>query len=124
MSCTHSHAAGGTPHTHGCWCLPAGPLTPDDHDDGSPEPHRHFVLFGVEFPGDAVPDAAPAGPGVGHVGPAGGPDCDRPHPHPTDCLAGPSPAVLTAAAAASPPPVPSAPPSAFARRAVTGVLRS
>jgi len=130
VSLSHAHAAGGVPHQHGYgWNRPTSLTTPADHSEGPLEPHRHLILFGVEFPGDSCPNCAVVDSGATHAESAIGSDCESPEYQTVHMLLDCIPATVFAGSATAPrfsprPPVSSAPLSAFAQRDLAGVLRS
>jgi len=129
VSLSHSHAAGGIPHLHGYGLNRSTSFTtPAGRSEGPPEPHRHFVLFGIEFPGDSCTDPPVVDSGVTQVDSAIGSDCDLPEYQAADIVLDCVPAVVFVGSVTPPrfssaPPLSSAPLSAFARRDLAGVLR-
>jgi len=130
VSICHAHAAGSIPHVHGYgWNQSTCLSSPAGHSEGPLEPHRHFVLLGIEFPGDECPDCAVASSGTPHASSAVSSGGDLPECQTADIFLGHTPAMVfvglvTPSRTSSTPPVPAAPLSAFARRDVSGVLRS
>jgi len=62
VSITHCHAGGDERHTHNS-PRSAAPIPGSRSPEIPTEPHRHLVLFGVQFPSESAPDSGPLGPG-------------------------------------------------------------
>ena len=73
---THAHANGSTCHGLG-WGLPAS-FSPSNPLADPLIAHRHLILLGFELPGEAVPNARVASPGITPCGGEVGPDFDLP----------------------------------------------
>lgn len=132
VSISHTHAAGSAPHCHGFgWTVSfdARPAQCPGHSDSPTDAHRHLILFGIEFPGESVQDAATSS--VGDVQKdmsleAEGDPAESVLCHADiDVVAGHVPFDARALPSLYPPiPLSADLLSAVARRAVAGVLRS
>lgn len=126
----HAHADSAAPHVHGWgWC-PAGCPTARPPEGAEPGPvHRHLVFCGLECPNDPPADGETPAPADG-VSVIDHP-CERPEPADLFDLKTALSAPLPLHPASDPPLAGSDRPasahlplSAFARRLVSGVLRS
>lgn len=83
VNITHCHAGGGERHTHNC-----GNRIALSSTFGSPrtplEPHRHLLLFGIEFPSESAPDSGPLEPGTCLTAQAIRCDCNSVQPNDFD----------------------------------------
>ena len=61
ISIRHTHTDGGSHHSHGFgWYSLNHPLTTGSSKLEPPEPHRHWLLLGLEIPGVSSPDLTDA----------------------------------------------------------------
>lgn len=131
VSVTHAHAAGSPRHVHGRGLsLISCPVEPLSGSNESGERHRHLFLLGFEFPNESTPDAVPTDSCV--TEPVIGQTCDSPIPEVFDpfVLDFPAPGFylivspVCSAQAVQPRLDPPVTLSVFARRLLSGVLRS
>jgi len=60
VSVSHAHADGTHQHVHGCgWNVSSTDIVPISGSNGSGEIHTHWILLGVEFPNQSTPDSVP-----------------------------------------------------------------
>lgn len=65
VSVTHAHSAASHQHVHGRgWNLSDYPVVPTSNSGSPADSHRHLLLLGVEFPNDTVPDTTDDGAAV------------------------------------------------------------
>jgi hypothetical protein len=130
VSLTHAHAAGASHHVHRQgWNLSNCPCVPCDGCEVPSETHRHLVLFGLEFPSESASESSACGISITEL--VVSQTCDT---NSVDDSFGlfdvfPQTAIESLVAADTGSTLPrgfssSAPLSAFALRAMSGVLRS
>ena len=131
VSLTHAHTTNSPRHVHGCgWNLRLFSIASTTGSSGVNDAHRHLILLGVELPNESTPDSDFTGASI--TDSALGNSCDTPlqidfavfalHAStPSYCYV-----VVTNCLIKTAPPRldPSVTLSAFARHALTGVLRS
>ena len=69
VSVSHAHLLGGQPHTHALgWFAASSHRLPAVPSGNTDSPHRHLLLLGVELAGESTPDATGTGPAVDVTG--------------------------------------------------------